>query len=94
MSKQFMLKILIVLSIMVVITYLSTTTAEAVPVPQDSMYEPCLDLRADLISLFLRIDYYKEVMDVSKYIDIFNYNVVVFNDICTPMMTPLEEIPS
>lgn len=92
MAKEIVLKTLIVLSIMVVITYLSTTPAEAVPVPQDPMYIPCIELRADLISLFLRIEAYVEVIDVSEYIDIFNYHVVVFNDICVPMMNPLEEI--
>lgn len=92
--KSFVLKLIITLSLMASIAYLSIQPVQSAPIGEESLlWDDCLDLRASIVELFLSI-YTASVMqiDVSEHIADYNYGVEIFNEICTPMMLPLEEI--
>lgn len=92
--KSFVLKLIITLSLMGSIAYLAVPKADAVTIPaeQVELFDSCLELRASLVEFYLTLYNYAPLFDVSKYIVIYNRGVSNFNLLCTPMMSPLEEI--
>lgn len=97
MIKPFVLKLIIALSLFSAVIYMSMNKAEAIEVTPEqlSIYRDCFELREHLDEIFsiLAVSFlFLDVENRSEYVDGYNRGVKVFNDKCTPLLKPLEEI--